>query len=183
MQDLTAISGQKPVVTRRRNRSRPFKLREGMSVGCQGDAAPRPDVRVPRSAGDIALPRVRDFRGLSPNAFDGRGNYSLGLKEQIVFPEIDYDRSTTSAGLDIVIVHDGETDEEARALLKGFDFPFVKVKRHGGQKRNHGEKECHREEQANASDWSRSWRPSGRASRRSPTIVRCRWKIGFQPPG
>ena len=125
VQELTAIAGQKPVVNKAKKSIAAFKLREGMSIGTKVTLRRDRMYEFIDRLVNIALPRVRDFRGLSPNAFDGRGNYSLGIKEQIVFPEIDYDRVDDIRGLDIVIVTTAKTDQEARALLKGFDFPFV----------------------------------------------------------
>lgn len=123
--ELTAISGQKPVTTKARKSIATFKLREGMSIGTKVTLRRDRMYEFLDRLVNIALPRVRDFRGLSPKAFDGRGNYALGIKEQIVFPEIDYDKIETVRGMDIVIVTTAKTDEEARALLKSFDFPFV----------------------------------------------------------
>ena len=123
--ELTAISGQKPVTTKARKSIATFKLREGMSIGTKVTLRRDRMYEFLDRLVNIALPRVRDFRGLSPKAFDGRGNYALGIKEQIVFPEIDYDKIETVRGMDIVIVTTAKTDDEARALLKGFDFPFV----------------------------------------------------------
>lgn len=125
VQELTAIAGQKPVVNKAKKSIAAFKLREGMSIGTKVTLRRDRMYEFIDRLVNIALPRVRDFRGLSPNAFDGHGNYSLGIKEQIVFPEIDYDRVDDIRGLDIVIVTTAKTDQEARALLKGFDFPFV----------------------------------------------------------
>jgi len=125
VQELTAIAGQKPVVNKAKKSIAAFKLREGMSIGTKVTLRRDRMYEFIDRLVNIALPRVRDFRGLSPNAFDGNGNYSLGIKEQIVFPEIDYDRVDDIRGLDIVIVTTAKTDQEARALLKGFDFPFV----------------------------------------------------------
>ena len=123
--ELTAISGQKPVTTKARKSIATFKLREGMSIGTKVTLRRDRMYEFLDRLVNIALPRVRDFRGLSPKAFDGRGNYALGIKEQIVFPEVDYDKIETVRGMDIVIVTTAKTDDEARALLKGFDFPFV----------------------------------------------------------
>ncbi|MGK9168650.1 50S ribosomal protein L5 [Inquilinus limosus] len=123
--ELAAISGQKPVTTKARKSIATFKLREGMSIGTKVTLRRDRMYEFLDRLVNIALPRVRDFRGLSPKAFDGRGNYALGIKEQIVFPEIDYDKIETVRGMDIVIVTTAKTDDEARALLKGFDFPFV----------------------------------------------------------
>lgn len=123
--ELTAIAGQKPVVNKAKKSIAAFKLREGMSIGTKVTLRRDRMYEFVDRLVNIALPRVRDFRGLSPKSFDGRGNYALGIKEQIVFPEIDYDRVDDIRGLDIVIVTTAKTDQEARALLKGFDFPFV----------------------------------------------------------
>ena len=123
--ELTAISGQKPVVNKAKKSIAAFKLREGMAIGTKVTLRRDRMYEFVDRLVNIALPRVRDFRGLSPKSFDGRGNYALGIKEQIVFPEIDYDRVDDIRGLDIVIVTTAKTDQEARALLKGFDFPFV----------------------------------------------------------
>jgi len=123
--ELTLIAGQKPVVTKARKSIAVYKLREGMSIGTKVTLRSDRMYEFLDRLVNIALPRVRDFRGLSPKSFDGRGNYALGIKEQIVFPEIDYDKIETVRGMDIVIVTSAKTDEEARALLKAFDFPFV----------------------------------------------------------
>ena len=123
--DLTAIAGQKPVITRARRSIANFKLREGMTVGCKVTLRRARMYEFLDRLINIALPRVRDFHGVSPRSFDGRGNYALGLKEQIVFPEIDYDAIDAVRGLDIVIATTGPTEDEARALLKGFNMPFT----------------------------------------------------------
>jgi large subunit ribosomal protein L5 len=123
--ELTLIAGQKPVITKARKSIAVYKLREGMSIGTKVTLRADRMYEFLDRLVNIALPRVRDFRGLSPKSFDGRGNYALGIKEQIVFPEIDYDKIETVRGMDIVIVTSAKTDEEARALLKAFDFPFV----------------------------------------------------------
>jgi large subunit ribosomal protein L5 len=123
--ELTLISGQRPVITKARKSIAVYKLREGMSIGTKVTLRRERMYEFLDRLVNIALPRVRDFRGLSPKSFDGRGNYALGIKEQIVFPEIDYDKIETVRGMDIVIVTTAKTDEEARALLKAFDFPFV----------------------------------------------------------
>ncbi|KGM33905.1 50S ribosomal protein L5 [Inquilinus limosus] len=123
--ELTLIAGQKPVTTKARKSIATYKLREGMSIGTKVTLRRERMYEFLDRLVNIALPRVRDFRGLSPKAFDGRGNYALGVKEQIVFPEIEYDKIETVRGMDIVIVTSAKTDEEARALLKAFDFPFV----------------------------------------------------------
>ncbi|OWJ65490.1 50S ribosomal protein L5 [Inquilinus limosus] len=123
--ELTLIAGQKPVTTKARKSIATYKLREGMSIGTKVTLRRERMYEFLDRLVNIALPRVRDFRGLSPKSFDGRGNYALGVKEQIVFPEIEYDKIETVRGMDIVIVTSAKTDEEARALLKAFDFPFV----------------------------------------------------------
>ena len=122
--ELTQISGQKPIVIKAKKSVATFKLREGMRIGTKVTLRRDRMYEFVDRLVTIALPRVRDFRGLSPKSFDGRGNYSLGLKEQIVFPEIDYDKIDEIRGMDIVVVTTANTDDEARALLKGFDFPF-----------------------------------------------------------
>ncbi len=122
--DLTAIAGQKPVVTLARKSVATFKLREGMPVGCKVTLRRARMYEFLDRLITIALPRVRDFRGVSPRSFDGRGNYAMGLREQIVFPEIDYDKVDQIRGMDIVICTSANTNEEARALLEGFNMPF-----------------------------------------------------------
>ncbi len=123
--DMTRIAGQKPVVTRAKKSVASFKLREGMKIGCMVTLRRSRMYEFLDRLVNIALPRVRDFRGVSPKSFDGHGNYSMGLKEQIVFPEIDYDKVDKIRGLDISIVTTAGSDDEARALLKGFDMPFT----------------------------------------------------------
>jgi large subunit ribosomal protein L5 len=123
--ELTAIAGQKPVVTRAKKSIATFKLRENMPIGCKVTLRRQRMYEFLDRLVNIALPRVRDFRGVSPKSFDGRGNYALGLKEQLVFPEIDYDQVDSVRGMDIVIVTTAETDAEAKALLRGFDMPFT----------------------------------------------------------
>jgi large subunit ribosomal protein L5 len=123
--DLTAIAGQKPVVIKSRKSIANFKLRAGLSIGCKVTLRRQRMYEFLDRLVSVALPRVRDFRGLSGKSFDGRGNFALGLKEQLVFPEIDYDKTDTVRGMDIIIVTTAKTDAEARALLKGFDMPFV----------------------------------------------------------
>jgi len=123
--DLTAIAGQKPVVTKARKSIAQFKLRENMAVGCKVTLRRDRMYEFLDRLITIALPRVRDFRGVSGTSFDGRGNYAMGLKEQIIFPEIDYDRVDEIRGMDIIIVTTAKTDKEAKALLKAFDMPFV----------------------------------------------------------
>lgn len=122
--DMQLISGQKPVVTLTRKSIAGFKIRDGWPIGCK--VTLRGDMMyefLDRLIG-ITIPRIRDFRGFSPKSFDGRGNYSLGIKEQIVFPEIDYDKIEKLRGLDIVITTSARTDDEGRALLRAFQFPF-----------------------------------------------------------
>ena len=122
--DLQLIAGQRPVVTKARRSIAAFKLREGMSIGCmvtlRGDRMWEFFDRLI----SIAIPRIRDFRGLSPKSFDGRGNYTFGVTEQLIFPEIDYDKVDVPRGMDITIVTTGRTDAEGRALLGAFGFPF-----------------------------------------------------------
>jgi len=123
--DLTAITGQKPVITKSRKSIATYKLREGMAIGAKVTLRRDRMYEFIDRLINIALPRVRDFRGLNPKSFDGNGNYALGLKEQIVFPEIDYDKVDQVRGMDIIICTTAKTDAEARALLRAFDFPFV----------------------------------------------------------
>lgn len=123
--DMTAIAGQKPVVTKARNSIAGFKVRKGMDLGVKVTLrGPRMYEFLDRLV-TVALPRVRDFRGVSSKSFDGRGNYSLGIKEQIIFPEIDYDKIDQIRGMNIVIVTTAKSNEEAHALLKGFGMPFT----------------------------------------------------------
>ena len=122
--DLTAISGQKPIVVRSRKSIATFKLREGMAIGVKVTLRKERMYEFLDRLITIALPRVRDFRGVSPKSFDGRGNFAMGLKEQIVFPEIDYDKVDQVRGMDIVIVTTARNDEQARELLAGFGMPF-----------------------------------------------------------
>ena len=122
--ELTAIAGQKPVITKARKSIATFKLREGMAIGVKVTLRKQHMYEFLDRLVNIALPRVRDFRGISGKSFDGRGNYTLGLKEQLVFPEIDYDKVDKVRGMDIVICTTAKTDAEAKALLKGFDMPF-----------------------------------------------------------
>ena len=121
---LSLISGQRPVVARARKSVANFRLREGMAIGCKVTLRRDRMYEFLDRLINIALPRVRDFRGLSSKSFDGRGNFSMGLHEQIVFPEIDYDAVDEIRGMDIVIVTTARTDDEARALLKGFNLPL-----------------------------------------------------------
>ena len=125
VRDMTLIAGQKPIVIRARRSVAQFKLREGMAVGVKVTLRRAMMYEFLDRLITIALPRVRDFRGLSPASFDGHGNYALGLKEQIVFPEIDYDAVDQMRGMDVVVVTTAGTDDEARSLLRGFQFPFV----------------------------------------------------------
>ena len=122
--DMALIAGQQPVITKARKSEAGFKIREGFPIGCKVTLRrTRMYEFVARLIG-IAIPRMRDFRGLNPRSFDGRGNFSMGISEQIVFPEIDYDRIDKIRGLDVVVTTTANTDEEGLALLKGFDFPF-----------------------------------------------------------
>lgn len=123
--DMTLIAGQKPVVTKAKHSIATFKLREGMPIGVKVTLRRSRMYEFLDRLVTVALPRVRDFRGIPGNSFDGNGNYSMGLKEQIVFPEIDYDKVDAIRGMDIVIVTTAKTDAEAKALLKGFQMPFV----------------------------------------------------------
>jgi len=123
--DLSLITGQKPVITKARTSIATFKLREGMNIGCKVTLRGARMFEFLDRLVTIALPRVRDFRGVAAKSFDGRGNYALGLKEQLVFPEIDYDKIDEVRGMDIVIVTTARSDAEAKALLKGFDMPFA----------------------------------------------------------
>jgi len=122
--DLRAISGQKPVVTKARTSIAGFKLREGMSIGCKVTLRGERMYEFLDKLINVALPRVRDFRGVSPKAFDGRGNYTLGIKEQLIFPEIEYDKIDKIRGLEVVVVTTAKTDEEARELLRLMGMPF-----------------------------------------------------------
>jgi large subunit ribosomal protein L5 len=124
MQALAAIAGQKPVATKARKSIAAFKLREGMSIGCKVTLRKDQMYEFLDRLITIALPRVKDFRGLNGRSFDGRGNYAMGIKEHIVFPEIDYDQIDQVWGMDIVVCTTARTNEEAKALLKQFDFPF-----------------------------------------------------------
>lgn len=122
--DLTLITGQKPLVTKAKKSIATFKLREGMKIGCKVTLRRDRMYEFLDRLVNVALPRVRDFRGVSAKSFDGRGNYALGLKEQIVFPEIDYDKVDQVRGMNIVICTTAKTDQEALALLKGFNMPI-----------------------------------------------------------
>ena len=124
VKELTAISGQKPVVTKSKKANASFKLREGMPIGVKVTLRKNKMYEFIDRFINIALPRVRDFRGINPKSFDGNGNYALGLKEQFVFPEIEYDNVDSARGMDIIFVTSAKSDDEAKELLSGFDFPF-----------------------------------------------------------
>ncbi len=122
--DLSLIAGQKPVITHARNAISTFKVRENMPLGAKVTLRGTRMYEFLDRLITIALPRVRDFRGLSPKSFDGRGNFAMGIKEHIIFPEIDYDKAETMLGMDIIVCTTAKTDDEARALLRAFNFPF-----------------------------------------------------------
>ena len=124
--DMETITGQKAVVTRAKNSIANFKLREGMAIGCKVTLRGEKMYEFVDRLINLALPRVRDFRGVNPNAFDGRGNYALGIKEQLIFPEIEYDNVDKVRGMDVIFVTTANTDEEARELLTQFNMPFAK---------------------------------------------------------
>ncbi|BBA34652.1 50S ribosomal protein L5 [Methylocaldum marinum] len=124
IEDLEKISGQKPIVTMARKSIAGFKIREGMPIGCKVTLRRDRMYEFLDRLVNVAIPRIRDFRGLSPRSFDGRGNYSMGVREQIIFPEIDYDKIDAVRGIDITITTSAASDEEARALLEQFRFPF-----------------------------------------------------------
>lgn len=124
--ELTALTGQKPVITKAKKSIANFKLREGMAIGCKVTLRGERMYQFLDKLINVALPRVRDFQGVSNKSFDGRGNFTLGVKEQLIFPEIDYDKVNRVRGMDIVIVTTAKTDEEARVLLKEFGMPFRK---------------------------------------------------------
>ncbi|MHB8129408.1 MAG: 50S ribosomal protein L5 [Mobilitalea sp.] len=126
IKDMEIIAGQKPVITKARKSIANFKLREGMAIGCKVTLRGAKMYEFADRLINLALPRVRDFRGVNPNAFDGRGNYSLGIKEQLIFPEIEYDKVDKVRGMDIIFVTTANTDEEARELLSQFGMPFRK---------------------------------------------------------
>jgi len=126
VKDLETISGQKAIITRAKKSVANFKLREGMPIGCKVTLRGEKMYEFTDRLVNLALPRVRDFRGVNPNAFDGRGNYALGIKEQLIFPEIEYDKVDKVRGMDIIFVTTAETDEEARELLTLFGMPFSK---------------------------------------------------------
>jgi len=122
--DMTKIAGQKPIVINARKSVAGFKVREGWPVGCKVTLRREQMYEFMDRLINVAIPRVRDFRGMNPKGFDGRGNYNMGVREQIIFPEIDYDKIDTLRGLDITFTTTATTDEEGRALLKAFNFPF-----------------------------------------------------------
>ena len=124
MDDLTKISGQKPVITKARKSIASFKVREGYPIGCMVTLRGERMFDFLDRLISIAIPRIRDFRGVSAKSFDGRGNYNMGIKEQIIFPEIDYDKIDSLRGMNICITTSAKSDEEAKALLKSFSFPF-----------------------------------------------------------
>lgn len=124
--DMEKITGQKAVLTRAKNSVANFKIREGMAIGCKVTLRGEKMYEFVDRLVNLALPRVRDFRGVNPNAFDGRGNYALGIKEQLIFPEIEYDKVDKVRGMDIIFVTTAKTDEEARYLLSLFNMPFAR---------------------------------------------------------
>ena len=126
VKDMEAITGQKAVTTKAKNAIANFKIRENMTIGCKVTLRGEKMYEFADRLINLALPRVRDFRGVNPNAFDGRGNYALGIKEQIIFPEIEYDKVDKVRGMDIIFVTTAKTDEEARELLTLFNMPFAK---------------------------------------------------------
>ena len=126
MKDMETITGQKAVSTKAKNSVANFKIREGMAIGCKTTLRGEKMYEFMDRLVNLALPRVRDFRGVNPNAFDGRGNYALGIKEQLIFPEIEYDKVDKVRGMDIIFVTTAKTDEEARELLTLFNMPFAK---------------------------------------------------------
>ena len=126
VKDMEAITGQKAVTTKAKNAIANFKIRENMPIGCKDTLRGEKMFEFADRLINLALPRVRDFRGVNPNAFDGRGNYALGIKEQIIFPEIEYDKVDKVRGMDIIFVTTAKTDEEARELLTLFNMPFAK---------------------------------------------------------
>ena len=126
VRDMEIITGQKAVVTKAKNSVANFKIREGMPIGCKVTLRGEKMYDFLDRLVNLALPRVRDFRGINPNAFDGRGNYALGIKEQLIFPEIEYDKVDKVRGMDIIMVTTAKTDEEARELLTQFGMPFAK---------------------------------------------------------
>ena len=126
MADMQLITGQKPIITKAKKSVANFKIREGMNIGCKVTLRGDKMYEFADRLINLALPRVRDFRGVNPNAFDGRGNYALGIKEQLIFPEVEYDKIDKVRGMDIIFVTTAKTDEEARELLRLFNMPFAK---------------------------------------------------------
>ena len=126
VKDMEMITGQKAVTTKAKNSVANFKIRECMAIGCKTTLRGEKMYEFADRLINLALPRVRDFRGVNPNSFDGRGNYALGIKEQIIFPEIEYDKIDKTRGMDIIFVTTAKTDEEARELLRLFNMPFAK---------------------------------------------------------
>ena len=126
VKDLETITGQKAIITKAKNSVANFKIREGMGIGCKVTLRGEKMYEFLDRLVNLSLPRVRDFRGVNPNAFDGRGNYALGIKEQLIFPEIEYDKVDKVRGMDIIFVTTAKTDEEARELLAQFGMPFAK---------------------------------------------------------
>ena len=126
VKDMETITGQKAILTKAKNSVANFKIREGMPIGCKVTLRGEKMYEFLDRLVNLALPRVRDFRGVNPNSFDGRGNYALGIKEQIIFPEIEYDKVDKVRGMDIIFVTTAKTDEEARELLTQFGMPFAK---------------------------------------------------------
>ena len=126
MKDMEIITGQKAVITKAKKSVANFKLREGMSIGCKTTLRGEKMYEFADRLINLALPRVRDFRGVNPNAFDGRGNYALGIKEQLIFPEIEYDKVEKVRGMDVIFVTTAKTDEEARELLTLFGMPYAR---------------------------------------------------------
>lgn len=126
VEEMTLIAGQKPVITKAKKAEASFKIRAGLQIGCRVTLRKQRMYEFLDRFVTIAMPRIRDFRGVNPKSFDGRGNYNMGLKEQLIFPEINYDRVSTVRGMDITIVTTAKNDDEARALLEGFAVPFRK---------------------------------------------------------
>ena len=126
VKDMEIITGQKAVITKAKKSVANFKIREGMSIGCKTTLRDEKMYEFVDRLINLSLPRVRDFRGVNPNAFDGRGNYALGIKEQLIFPEIEYDKVDKVRGMDVIFVTTAKTDEEARELLRLFNMPFAK---------------------------------------------------------
>ena len=127
VKDMEIIAGQKAVLTKAKNSVANFKIREGMAIGCKVTLRGERMYEFVDRLINLSLPRVRDFRGVNPNAFDGRGNYALGIKEQLIFPEIEYDKVDKIRGMDVIFVTTAKTDEEARELLTQFNMPFTKA--------------------------------------------------------